>query len=199
MSYPLSALMPKDAIRRARQDEAGEIARMFLISSDGLAAYIWSRMNMPGKFLLEIGTERYARTGTAFSFENCWMALRWGTIAGMVHAFPMEEGDDGENETDPVLKPYAELEVPGSFYVSGLAVREPFRGQGLGRQLMMHVYEHARSLKLTQVSLICFERNEAAMAFYRSEGFHEVDCRPIVPHPTLRYKDGDAVLLCRTC
>jgi len=64
---------------------------------------------------------------------------------------------------------------------------------------MMHVYEQARSLKLTQVSLICFERNEAAMSFYHSEGFHEVDRRPIVPHPTLRYKDGDAVLLCRNC
>lgn len=199
MSYPLSALMPKDQIRRARQDEAGEIARLFLISSDGLAAYIWSKMDMPGLTLEEVGAARYARTGTAFSFENCHVALRWGEIAGMVHTFPIEGSADDSEKNDPVLRPYAELEDPGSLYVSALAVHEAYRNLGIGSRLMEHVYGVARSLGLQRVSLICFERNEAALRFYRRQGFQEMDRRPIVPHPTLHYGDGDAILLARNC
>lgn len=199
MSYPLSALMPKDQIRRAQREEAGEIARLFLISSDGLAAYIWSKMDIPGLAPEHVGAARYARTGTAFSFENCHVALRWGGIAGMVHAFPIEESGGGSEETDPVLRPYEELEDPGSLYVSGLAVHEVHRGQGIGDRLMEHIYDLARSLKLPRVSLICFERNERAMRFYHRHGLYEMDRRPVVPHPTLHYRDGDAILLGRTC
>ena len=157
MSYPMSALMPRDCICPALQEEAGEIARLFLISSDGLAAYIWSRMDMPGLSLEAIGEARYARTGTAFSFENCLVAVLGHRIAGMVHAFPMEEDTSGAGETDPVLRPYAELEDPGSLYISGLAVHDSHRGQGIGGELIECVYALARARGLPRVSLICFE------------------------------------------
>ncbi|MCT7378655.1 GNAT family N-acetyltransferase [Chelativorans salis] len=199
MSYPLTALMPRDCIRPALQEEAGEIARLFLISSDGLAAYIWSKMDMQGLSLEEIGTARYARTNTAFSFENCLVAVRGYRIAGMVHAFPMEADASGVEETDPVLRPYAELEDPGSLYVSGLAVHDRYRGRGIGGELMDHVYAVARSRGLPRVSLICFERNETAFEFYRKRGFQEIARRPVVPHRSLHDSDGDAVLMVRDC
>lgn len=72
-------------IRRARKADAGEIAKLFLISSDGLAAYIWSRLQVPGMSLHEVGAARYAREQTVFSYENCMMAERGGEIAGMIH------------------------------------------------------------------------------------------------------------------
>ncbi|WP_011579968.1 MULTISPECIES: GNAT family N-acetyltransferase [Chelativorans] len=195
----MTAIIPDEAIRQALQEEAGEIARLFLISSDGLAAYIWSRMDMPGLSLEEVGAARYARTGTAFSFENCLVALRRGEIAGMVHAFPMEAGTSGAEEPDPVLRPYAELEDPGSLYVSGLAVHERHRGQGIGGRLMDRVYGRARSMGLPRVSLICFEGNETAIRFYRRQGFREIGRRPIVPHPSLHYREGDALLMVKSC
>lgn len=197
MSYPLTALRPHAEIRPARQEEAGEIARLFLISSDGLAAYIWSKMDMPGLSLGEIGAARYARTGTAFSFENCLVATRPGEVAGMVHAFPMEADASGAEETDPVLRPYAELEDPGSLYVSGLAVHDRHRGQGIGSELMNRIYDLGRARGLPRVSLICFERNETAFEFYRRRGFKEIGRRPVVPHPTLHYQDCDALLMVR--
>lgn len=199
MSYPLSALAPHVRIRFARREEAGHIARLFLISSDGLAAYIWSRMDMPGLALEEIGSARYARTGTAFSFENCLVAVRESEVVGMAHAFPMQAETSGAEETDPVLRPYAELEDPGSLYVSGLAVNEPYRRQGLGRELMDCVHGLALRKGLPRISLICFERNETAFDFYRKRGFREVARRPVVPHPTLHYQDGDAVLMVKDC
>tara|TARA_R110002074_G_scaffold59311_3_gene144508 strand:- start:1091 stop:1690 length:600 start_codon:yes stop_codon:yes gene_type:complete len=182
-------------IRWATSKEAGEIARLFLISSDGLAAYIWSRIDMPGLTLEQVGEARYARTNTAFSYENCLVATRRGEIVGMVHAFPMEVDESGEEETDPVLRPYAELEDPGSLYVSGLAIHDRYRGQGIGGELMDCVSGLALAKGLPRISLICFERNEGAQAFYRKRGFRELARRPIVPHPCLHYQDGDAVLL----
>ncbi len=191
-------------IRWAKAEEARAIARLFLVSSDGLAAYIWSRIEMPGlsrgdASLEDIGAARYARSGTAFSYENCLLALAGGTVVGMAHAFPMEADPGPAEEEDPVLRPYAELEDPGSLYLSGLAVEEAYRSAGIGAELMDCVEELARAKGLPRVSLICFERNTRALAFYRRRGYRETARRPLVPHPSLHYADGDALLLARAC
>lgn len=182
-------------IRPARADDASDIARLFLVSSDGLAAYIWSRLARPGEALEAVGAQRYARTGVAFSYENCRMATRGGAVVGMVHAFPMDPRAPGDIEEDPVLRPYAELEDPGSLYVSGLAVNEGERGRGIGAALMDRIAGEARAQGLPRLSLICFERNEAALRFYRRRGLREIARRKLVPHPSLHYADGDALLL----
>jgi len=183
-------------LRPARPGDAADIARLFLISSDGLAAYIWSRLQQPGESLEAVGARRYAREGVAFSYRNCAMAEVDGQVAGMLHAFPMEaeQGAPAE-EPDPVLRPYAELEDYGSLYVSGVAVHPEHRGRGIGTLLMTAADERARALGLPRVSLICFERNEGAMRLYRRLGYRELDRRALVPHPTLTYESGDAVLL----
>lgn len=182
-------------VRRARQEDAAEIARLFLVSSDGLAAYIWTRLAAPGETPAEVGARRYARTGTAFSFENCLLATVDGAVAGMAHAFPMPARAADEVEDDPVLAPYAALEDAGSLYVSGLAVDERRRGRGIGGALMDHVEALAVAKGCPRVSLICFEQNEGAMRFYRRRGYREIARRTLVPHATLRYAGGNAVLL----
>ncbi|MCO5160009.1 MAG: GNAT family N-acetyltransferase [Mesorhizobium sp.] len=188
---------PALAIRRARAADAPAIARLFLVSSDGLAAYIWQRLALPGQSPAEVGAARYARTGTAFSFENCLLATVGGAVAGMAHAFAMPPRAPGEVEDDPVLAPYAELEDPGSLYLSGLAVDDRLRGRGIGGALMDRVEALAPESGCSGVSLICFEANRRAMRFYRDRGYREIARRRIVPHPALRYGEGDAVLLVR--
>lgn len=184
-------------VRQAASSDAGEIARLFMISSDGLAAYIWNRMARPGEALADVGAARYARTGTAFSFENCVLAVRAGEVTGMAHAFPMPVREATDVEEDPVLAPYAALEDPGSLYLSGLAVYDPHRGTGIGSNLMDCVEGLAIARGCRGVSLICFERNEGAMRLYLRRGYREIGRRPLVPHPALRYAGGDAVLLAR--
>ena len=182
-------------LRPARAGDAGEIARLFLVSSDGLAGYIWSRLAAPGEAPEAVGARRYARRGTAFSHENCLLAVRDGAVIGMVHAFPMPPRQPGEVEDDPVLRPYAELEDAGSLYVAGLAVDAPHRGAGIGGALMDRLDARARAEGCPRLSLICFERNAGALAIYRRRGFGEIARRAIVPHPSLRYRDGNALLL----
>ena len=184
-------------IRQAEKDDSADIARLFLISSDGLAEYIWSKVVEPGETVVEAGTRRYAREGMAFSYKNCLIAELGGAIGGMAHCFAMEEDPDAEPEDDSVLKPYSELEDYGSLYLSGVAVFEQYRNAGIGKALMDAVNLRAKDLSLPRISLICFERNEGAMRLYERLGFRELDRRAVVPHPSLHYRDGDAVLLAR--
>lgn len=182
-------------IRLATRNDCTDIARLFLISSDGLATYIWSRMHMPGLSLEDVGTRRYAREGVAFSYENCLVATDGDAVLGMLHAFPMERAADAQPENDPILRPYSELEDYGSLYISGVALYPGHRRKGIGTRLLDAAASRARRLGLPRLSLICFEENRRAMAFYYRYGFAEIDRRPLVPHPTLKYREGDAVLL----
>jgi ribosomal protein S18 acetylase RimI-like enzyme len=96
-----------------------------------------------------------------------------------------------------VLRPYAELEDPGSLYISGLAVHSEFRRQGFARQLMAVATNRAVTCGLPRLSLICFEENASALALYASLGFREIDRRAVMSHPCLHYADGDALLMKR--
>ena len=183
--------------RQAVKEDSTDIARLFLLSSDGLAEYIWSKIAERGETVIEAGTRRYAREGVAFSYENCLIAEKDGAIVGMAHSFEEEEDPDAEPVSDPVLKPFSELEDYGSLYLSGLAVVEQHRNAGIGKALMEAVNQRAKDLSLPRISLICFERNEGAQRLYRRLGFQELDRRAVVPHSTLRYHDGDVMLLAR--
>ena len=63
---------------------------------------------------------RYAGEESPFSYKNCTVAELGGEVVGMLHAFPIEEPEqEGASEVvDPILEPYARLEVPGSYYVN---------------------------------------------------------------------------------
>ena len=183
--------------RQAVKEDSTDIARLFLISSGGVGEYIWSKVAEPGESILEAGARRYARESVAVSYENCLMAELDGVTVGMAHSYGMEEDPDAEPESDPVLKPYSELEDYGSLYLSSMAVVEEHRNAGIGKSLMEAVNQRARDLSLPRISLICFDRNEGAMRLYSRLGFEELDRRGVVPHATLLYQDGDAVLLAR--
>ncbi len=60
--------------RQAVKEDSTDIARLFLISSGGLAEYIWSKVAEPGETVIEAGARRYAREGVAVSYENCLIA-----------------------------------------------------------------------------------------------------------------------------
>ena len=191
----------KVTLRQATRADCARIARLYMIASDGVAEYIWSRIRAPGLTLLEIGEHRYARENVNFSYQNCVVAEKDGAVVGMMLSFAMREpppeGREPElaSEVDPVLAPYAELEDYGSLYVSALAVFSEHRGLGIGTRLLQEARRRARAMDLDRLSLICFEKNVGAMRLYRRLGFCELARRPIVPHPFLHYREGDAILL----
>jgi ribosomal protein S18 acetylase RimI-like enzyme len=168
------------------------------VSSDGVADYIWSQLqpDHPGLSPVEIGTRRYQRENTAFSYQNCLVAEHQGEVIGMMHAFVIEpqDGPAPAREVDPVLRPYAELEEPGSLYISSLSVAPRHRGQGLGRRLLAAARERARRLGCPSLSLICLDQNQGAKRLYEREGFTTIDRRDVVPHPLI-HATGTALLM----
>lgn len=184
-------------LRPARPEDCKDIAQLFLISSDGLAEYIWSGFAEPDADLAEVGAQRYARQGVPFSYERCLLAVSGEQVLGMLHSFAMPPRDEEDVEEDPVLRPYVELEDAGSLYVSAVALYPQYRGNGIGTLLLAAADEEARRQDLPRVSLICFEKNERAMRLYRRFGYRELDRRALVPHPCLHYDEGDAVLLAK--
>ena len=183
-------------LRPAHKSECRTIAELYRISSDGVADYIWSKMAAPGQDILEVGQQRYAREGTPFSYENCTLALSGGAIAGMLVAFPMHIDPDAGEEEDPVLAPYARLEADNSYYICGMALFPPFRGQGTGSRFLAHAESAAVRLGLPRLSLIVFEQNAGAKRLYDRQGFLTVAREPVVPHPLIHFT-GDALLMVR--
>ncbi len=183
-------------IRNARQDDAAQMAELFAMASDGVAEYIWGLMadDYPGLGLIEIGAKRYARSDALFSYRNCRIAEVDGATAGMLHAYPMVATAPEDEETDPVLRPYAELEVPTTLYISGAALYPPFRGSGIGSRLIADAREKARAGGAMGLSLLVFEQNRGAVRLYERLGFKETDRRPIVPDPAIHAK-GDVLLM----
>ena len=177
--------------RHARQDDSRCIAELFQYSSDGVADYVWSSCG-GRESLLDVGTARYKRENTEFSYQNCVIALRRGRVVGMMHAYPVLEA--GVALEDPVLRPYAELAAPGSLYLSGMALKPAFRNGGLGAGFFALARERARRQGLERLSALVFESNTGSLRFCRRQGFVVVDVRPVVPHPLIR-RQGRILLL----
>lgn len=63
-------------------------------------------------------------------------------------------------------------------HVTNIAVREPFRGRGLGERLMRWLMEEARSLGARRMTLEVRVSNERAQRLYRKLGFVSCGVRP---------------------
>ena len=182
--------------RPARRNDAHEIARFFQITSEGGADYIWSLFAEPGADLLAVGTARYAREGVNFSYENCLIAEHQGRVIGMMHSYVMRHDPHAEPVTDPVLAPYADMEVPDTLYISSLALDEGWRNKGLGANFLQAAQQRCDALGLAGLSLIDYAVNTGARRFYERHGFHIVKTCQITPHPLIRVT-GEAYLMSR--
>lgn len=174
--------------------DARDIARLFQISSEGCADYIWSKLAQPGEELLDVGAIRYARQGVTFSYENCLVAEAQGEVIGMMHSYAMRNDPAAEPQTDPVLAAYDGMEIPDTLYISSLALHEGWRNQGLGQQFLVYARERCRDLELKGLSLIDYAANTGALRFYERQGFQIVKTCQIRPHPLIRVT-GEAHLM----
>lgn len=182
--------------RPATRADAREIARLFQITSEGASDYIWSQLAEPGEDLLEVGTRRYAREGVDFSFQNCLIAEAHGEVIGMMHSYAMFEDPNPAPATDPVLAPYADMEVPDTLYISSLALHDGWRNKGLGLRFLEQAQARADGMKLKGLSLIDYAANTGARRFYERHGFSVIKTCQITPHPMIRVT-GEAYLMQR--
>ncbi len=180
--------------RPALPDECRIIAQLYRTASDGVADYLWTQLAGPGEDFLDVGARRYAREDSQFSYRNCTLAERNGEIVGMMVAYRMEDDPQPASYVDPVLRPYAILEQPGSYYVCGVAVYPHCRNHGVGSRFINISQQDALARNLAQLSLIVFEQNAGAKRLYDRNGFYVIARQPVVPHPLIQHT-GDALLM----
>lgn len=180
--------------RPALQSECRIVANLYSTASDGVADYIWSQLAGADEDMLEIGARRYAREDSQFSYKNCTMAEFNGKVVGMMVAYPMGDNPQSVADVDPVLRPYAILEQPGSYYICGVAVYPQYRNHGVGSRFIDIAQRNAHVWGLAQLSLIVFEQNADAKRLYDRNGFYEIARQPVVPHPLIRHT-GNALLM----
>ncbi|HVY54343.1 MAG TPA: GNAT family N-acetyltransferase [Thermodesulfobacteriota bacterium] len=190
------SFLDKVTFRPAKKDECRTIARLYSMSSDGVADYLWTTLAGEGEDVLNVGERRYSREDTPFSYRNCVIAKSGGEVAGMIAAFPMTAPEEKvtQPEPDPVLAPYGRLECYNSYYIAGMAVFPEYRGQGIGTKFLEIASEKALSLGLPQLSLIVFEQNEGAKRLYERHGFYEIAREAVAPHELIHYT-GYALLM----
>lgn len=185
--------MASHIFRPASKADCAVIARLYGISSDGVADYIWTSLAESGEDILDVGRRRYEREDTLFSYQNCTAVDVDGKVAGMLVAFPMHvDPDDSEN--DPVLAPYSMLEEDDSYYICGMALFPEYRGQGIGSELLALAEVHAEEKGFAKLSLIVFEQNDGARRLYERNGYRETKRAAVFPHPLIHYT-GDALLM----
>ena len=81
----------------------------------------------------------------------------------------------GEIVVGYVLLPVRKLELPGHvkrkvMLVNEFCVRDEFRRQGIGQQMMMEVKALAKAFGCTDLQLSVYPENEGAVAFYQKAG-----------------------------
>ena len=182
--------------RPATASDAREIARLFQITSEGASDYIWSQLAAPGQALLDVGALRYARQDVDFSYQNCLIAESQGAVIGMLHSYAMREDPAPSQVTDPVLAPYADMEIPDTLYISSLGLHDGWRNRGLGVEFLERAQLRANALGLKGLSLIDYAANTGARRFYERHGFSVVKTCQITPHPMIRVT-GEAYLMHR--
>ncbi len=188
---------PGVTFRAATREDSRRIGELFSISSDGVVDYVWMTLapEYPGLAPVEIGAVRYAREEGNFSYTNCVVAELEGEVIGQLCTYPVGAGTEESGEpVDPILEPYARLEIPDTLYISSLALFEEFRGMGLGTRMLSIARDQARAKNLDTLSLLVFEQNTGAVKLYKREGFREVDRAMVVPHPLINHT-GDVILM----
>jgi GNAT superfamily N-acetyltransferase len=194
--------------RPARPEDALRLAELFTEATEGVCLYSWSQRD-PKRPPLETGAARLAGEDSDYSYRNAVVAETDGSVVAMMLAFPIGDPPSPGEEPQPrsadpeeaaelpaVLVPYT-LELPGSYYLCGMAVAAAYRGQGIARHLLARAKAQARERGYGKLSLLVFEANRHARAIYERDGFALLARRPIVPHPLLAFDGGDILLMAR--
>lgn len=174
------------AFRAATKADAHALAQLIDLAGEGLPSHLW-RTAAPDSDPMQTGAARAAREEGGFSYRNALVAADGDRVAAMLLDYRLDDPYPPVDpaQVSPVVLPLVELEAraPGSWYVNGLAVFEPWRRQGLGARLLAEAERRGREAGATEASIIVAERNAPARRLYERTGYRGVARAPIAPYP----------------
>lgn len=189
-------------IRDARVSDIPHLTYVCMQATGGVYEAIYENA-IPGRETNLIIEHIFSRLNSTSSFRNCRVFESGGEVVGALHGYSADTSahDPGDplvrDDRLHLLRPFGELPAPsGSYYVSSVGFYPENRGRGYGRQLMQEAENTARSIELAKMSLHVFEQNSTAVSLYKGIGYEEVERRPVVAHPLIRY-EGELLLMAK--
>jgi len=183
-------------------DDIPHLARFQIEAYGGYNEVLYDGL-VPSESLEGRLQRQFAQPNTTAFYENHWISICDGHVAGGIHAFPIE--DMANLPEDPLVpeERYAMiaeylrcLPAPGTYCVYALAVYPEFRGTGVASSLLSLGLRHAVEKGLAECSLHVFAENIAAVALYKKHGFQEAGRYLVKQHPLLYFR-GDMLLMTR--
>jgi ribosomal protein S18 acetylase RimI-like enzyme len=189
-------------IRRATADDIPHLARFLIAAAGGYNEFFYDGL-APGRSIESLVEPQFSLPNITPFYENHWVAVCDGRVAGGIHAFPFDDlANFPEDPLVPkeryamVIEMYDRLPAPGTFHVYVLAVYPEFRGKGIGSTLLSLGLRHAAESGFAECSLHVFAENVTAVALYEKHGFEVAGRHDILQHPLLHFS-GDTLLM--TC
>lgn len=187
------------AFRRAERTDLPRLVELLCLGAGGVVDAVYDGIpgTEPAAKLIE---RRFAVPGSVNHYGNSAVAVHRGAVVGQLISYPM---DSALSEApDPIIpsshliywRPMKALRVPGSYYISSLAVLPGYQNRGIGSALITIARSRAREEGLRDVSLHVFEQNRRAVSLYRRSGFEVVGREPAVSHRLIRFT-GDLLAM----
>ena len=183
--------------RAALPVDAYALAELSIMAGDGMYEFLLEEM-APKEMLAGLMARTMKQNEGGFSWRHCFVADDQGVVA-MINAFPAAWLREQEQEMLPqdrvqILEPIDQAQDWESFLVNGVAVRTPYRRQGIGKRLVQWAIEQAGEGGYARLSANVWEDNLAAQALF---GSFQIQKRSQVgQHPGLNHV-GASLLMVR--
>jgi GNAT superfamily N-acetyltransferase len=171
--------MPSGIVfRPALPADAYALAELSIMAGDGMYEFLLEGM-APKEMLAGLMARSMKQDRGGFCWRHCFVAEDKGVV-GMINAFPAAWLRDEEQELLPqdrvqVLKPIDDSQDWESFLINGIAVRAPYRQQGVGKRLLGwaldQANDQARAGGFTRLSANVWADNVAARGLFESQGY----------------------------
>jgi ribosomal protein S18 acetylase RimI-like enzyme len=185
-------------IRRATADDIPHLARFQTAAYGGGNEVLYDGL-APGQSTESLVQPQFSQPDTTPFYENHWIAMCDGRVAGAMHAFPMEDmagflrdslvPEERHEEAGEYLH---QLPAPGNYCIHVLVVYPEFHRKGIASILLSLALKQAAEKGFAECSLYVFSDNVGAIALYKKYGFKAAGRCPMAEH-SLYYFAGDMV------
>jgi GNAT superfamily N-acetyltransferase len=184
--------------RAAAPADAYGLAELAILGGDGMYEFLLEDM-APKEMLAGLMARSIRQNDGVSSWRNCFVAVDHGTLAGMIHVLPAallreEKLDSLPPDRVRVLEPIDQAQHWESFLVNSVAVRGPYRRQGIAARLLGWAVARAKEAGFARVTANIWQDNLAARSLFEKQGF-QLSRQVDVPHNTGLSHTGGSLLM----
>jgi ribosomal protein S18 acetylase RimI-like enzyme len=190
--------MQDPIFRPASPADAYALAELSIMAGDGLYEFLLEEM-APREMLAGLIARTMKQETSGFSWRHCFVADDKGVV-GMINAYPAawlrdEQKDILPREKVQILDPIDQAQDWESFLVNGIAVRPPYRRQGVGKRLMEWAIAQAGAAGFTRISANVWADNVAGRGLFEDQGFDLQARIQVAEHIGLSHVGGSLLMM----